>query len=76
MTKATRASMTTASTSIASSGHGNRQAARGQGREPAWRRLERRMEQQHTAELISDFEDYDIGDGQPPRTPRKSKAGR
>jgi len=30
--------------------------------EPAWRRLERRMEQQHTAELISDFEDYDIGD--------------
>jgi hypothetical protein len=34
------------------------------------------MEQQHTAELISDFEDYDIGDGQPPRTPRKSKAGR
>jgi len=30
--------------------------------EPAWRRLERRMEQQHTAELISDFEDYEIGD--------------
>ncbi len=29
--------------------------------EPAWRRLERRMEQKHTAELISDFEDYDIG---------------
>ena len=26
------------------------------GGEPAWRRLERRMEQQHTAELISDFE--------------------
>jgi hypothetical protein len=51
-----------------------RRAAKGG--EPAWRRLERRMEQQHTAELISDFEDYDIGDGQPPRTPRKSKAGR
>ena len=32
--------------------------------EPAWRRLERRMEQQHTAELISDFEDYEI-DGEP-----------
>jgi hypothetical protein len=31
--------------------------------EPAWRRLERRMEQQHTAELISDFEDYEIDDG-------------
>ena len=30
--------------------------------EPAWRRLERRMEQQHTAELISDFEDYEIDD--------------
>ena len=33
------------------------------GGEPAWRKLERRMEQKHTAELISDFEDYDIGDG-------------
>ncbi|MCC7462612.1 MAG: hypothetical protein IT480_09155 [Gammaproteobacteria bacterium] len=31
--------------------------------EPAWRRLEQRLEQKHTAELISDFEDYDIGDG-------------
>ena len=29
--------------------------------EPAWRRLEQRMEQKHTAELISDFEDYNIG---------------
>jgi hypothetical protein len=29
--------------------------------EPAWRRLEQRLEQKHTAELISDFEDYDIG---------------
>jgi hypothetical protein len=34
------------------------------GGEPAWRRLERRMEQQQTAELISDFEDYEIDDGQ------------
>ena len=35
--------------------------------EPAWRRLEQRLEQKHTAELISDFEDYDIsgeGDGE------------
>lgn len=32
------------------------------GGEPAWRRLEKRLEQKHTAELISDFEDYDIGD--------------
>ena len=30
--------------------------------EPAWRRLEQRLEQKRTAELISDFEDYDIGD--------------
>jgi len=30
--------------------------------EPAWRRLEQRREQKRTAELISDFEDYDIGD--------------
>ena len=51
-----------------------RRAAKGG--EPAWRRLERRMEQQHTAELISDFEDYDIGDGQPRRTARKPKASR
>jgi hypothetical protein len=29
--------------------------------EPAWRRLEQRLEQKRTAELISDFEDYDIG---------------
>ncbi|HWW19758.1 MAG TPA: hypothetical protein VNZ06_03050 [Steroidobacteraceae bacterium] len=32
--------------------------------EPAWRRLEQRLEQKRTAELISDFEDYDInGEG-------------
>lgn len=31
--------------------------------EPAWRRLEQRLEQKRTAELISDLEDYDIGDG-------------
>ena len=30
--------------------------------EPAWRRLEQRMEQKQTAEQISDFEDYDIGE--------------
>jgi len=28
--------------------------------EPAWRRLEQRLEQKRTAELISDFEDYDV----------------
>jgi hypothetical protein len=38
-----------------------RKAAKGQ--EPTWRRLERVMEEKRTAELLSDFEDYDIGDG-------------
>jgi hypothetical protein len=37
-----------------------RKAAKGQ--EPPWRRLERVMEEKRTAELLSDFEDYDIGD--------------
>jgi hypothetical protein len=30
--------------------------------EPAWRRLERMLEDKRTAELTSDFDDYDIGD--------------
>jgi hypothetical protein len=30
--------------------------------EPAWRRLERVMEERRTAELMSDFDDYEIGD--------------
>ena len=36
---------------------------RGQPRsgDPAWRRLERLLEERHTAELTSDFEDYDVG---------------
>lgn len=33
--------------------------------EPAWRRLERLREEKHTAELLSDFDDYEIGDEQP-----------
>jgi len=32
------------------------------GVEPAWRRLERVMEERRTAELMSDFDDYEIGD--------------
>jgi len=40
--------------------------------DPAWRRLERLLEEKHTAELTSDFEDYEIGDpGNPPRKPRR-----
>lgn len=30
--------------------------------DPAWRKLERLREEQRTAELVSDFDDYDIGD--------------
>jgi hypothetical protein len=30
------------------------------GAEPAWRRLERVMEERHTKELLSDFDDYKI----------------
>ncbi len=43
--------------------------------DPAWRRLERLMEEKLTAELTSDFEDYEIGSegeaaGRPGRRPR------
>jgi hypothetical protein len=34
------------------------------GAEPAWRRLERVMEERRTAELMSDFDDYEIGEAQ------------
>ena len=38
------------------------------GTEPAWRKLERLLEHKRTSELLSDFDDYDIGDGRkPPR---------
>lgn len=30
--------------------------------DPAWRRLERRLEEKMVAELTSDFDDYDIDD--------------
>ena len=30
--------------------------------DPAWRKLERYREERHTAELVSDFDDYDIVD--------------
>jgi len=40
------------------------------GMEPAWRKLERLREQKRTSELLLDFDDYDIGDGSPPRRKR------
>ncbi|HEY0767240.1 MAG TPA: hypothetical protein VGD47_04735 [Steroidobacteraceae bacterium] len=40
--------------------------------DPAWRRLVRLLEDKHTAELTSDFEDYEIGDdGDAPRRNRR-----
>jgi hypothetical protein len=44
-----------------------RGAARGA--EPAWRKLERLLEQKRTTELLLDFDDYDLGDT--PKAPRK-----
>jgi len=45
---------------------------RGKAGDPAWRRLERLLEDKHTAELTSDFEDYEIGDdSDSPRRPRR-----
>jgi hypothetical protein len=41
------------------------------GAEPAWRKLERMMEQKRTSELLSDFDDYDVGDQRP--RPRRSQ---
>ena len=35
------------------------------GAEPTWRRLERVMEERRTAELMSDFDDYEIGGAEP-----------
>ncbi len=39
------------------------------GPEPAWRKLERLLEQKRTSELLSDFDDYDIGDRRRPTKP-------
>lgn len=46
------------------------------GAEPAWRRLERVMEEKRTAELLSDFDDYPIDDSNPPKPTRKKKKSR
>jgi hypothetical protein len=51
-----------------------RKAAKGQ--EPHWRRLERVMEEKRTAELLSDFEDYDIGDDESDAEPRSAKGAK
>ena len=49
-----------------------RRGARAPG-EPAWRKLERLREEKRTAGLLSDFDDYDMGDsggGTPGKAPR------
>jgi hypothetical protein len=43
------------------------------GAEPAWRKLERLLEQKRTSELLSDFDDYDVGDKPRPRRPSIEK---
>jgi hypothetical protein len=37
------------------------------GAEPAWRKLERVLEQKRTSELLSDFDDYEVEDRPRPR---------
>ena len=47
--------------------------------DPAWRRLERLLEEKRTHELTSDFEDYDVGsgdDGDETDRPRRKKPGK
>jgi hypothetical protein len=44
--------------------------------DPAWRRLERLREDKHTAELTSDFDDYEIGDTGSLEGPRKAPKAR
>jgi hypothetical protein len=44
--------------------------------DPAWRRLEKLFEEKHTAELTSDFEDYEIDLPGEPRRPRRKPGAR
>lgn len=43
--------------------------------DPAWRRLEKYREERHTAELVSDFDDYDITDADEPNISHRRRAG-
>ena len=44
--------------------------------EPAWRRLEQRLEQKRTAELISNLEDYDLSSLEDPLSGERSDKAR
>lgn len=46
------------------------------GADPAWRRLERLREEKRTAELTSDFDDYDIGPDGGSGADRKRRSSR
>jgi hypothetical protein len=52
---------------------GKRKRGAPRGAEPAWRKLERLLEQKRTSELLSDFDDYDVGD-RPRGKPRRPHA--
>ena len=41
--------------------------------EPAWRKLERFLEDRRAKELLSDFEDYEVGDERPRKIKRKPR---
>lgn len=41
--------------------------------DPAWRRLERLLEEKRTADLVSDFEDYDVGGSEGGAGPKKKR---
>jgi hypothetical protein len=45
------------------------------GAEPTWRRLERVMEERRTAELLSDFDDYEIFDSNDEESSDDENAG-
>lgn len=55
-----------------------RRGARAAAVEPAWRKLERMREEKRTAGLLSDFEDYDVGEAgaETGKKPRRAPAPR
>jgi hypothetical protein len=50
-----------------------RRGTRASTTDPAWRQLERYLEEKRTAEQISDFDDYDIGDEEGGARPGRRK---
>ena len=55
--------------------HKRRGRGAGHQADPAWRKLERFLDDQHTSELLSDFDDYDItSDDDGPLPPKKLSA--